>query len=197
MDLKEVEVSQAQSIAGQQSRHRIGGCHQQPIVTVDVIHRRGLGIDEVGQRSHRVLSRPLFAGQQCHRGTVGQRSGIARGHGRVAGLHPEHRPQRSEFLHGGIGAQVVIAVQTEEPGDEIVEEPAVVSGDHIAMAGRGEFVLIDPPDTHLLGGDRRMITHGQTGPRLTVCGNLNTECGGHPADQFETVDGGTCPANRQ
>ena len=63
MNLVEIEVAQPKSVAGQQSWHGIGRCHQQTIGAVDVIHRGGLSVDEVGQRGQRVRLCPVLARQ--------------------------------------------------------------------------------------------------------------------------------------
>ncbi|COV83632.1 Uncharacterised protein [Mycobacterium tuberculosis] len=111
MDFVEVEVLQAQPVTGQQPGYRVGRRHQQAVVAVDIVDRGGLGIHEIGQRSQRVCLRPLFAGQQCHRGAVGQRSRIAGRHRRVTGLHSEDRTQRGQFLDAGVRPQIVVSVQ--------------------------------------------------------------------------------------
>ena len=160
VDLVEVEVAQAKSVAGQQPRYRVGRCHQQTIGTVDVVHRSGLGVDEEGERGQRVRLCPTLAGQQCHRGAVGQRGGVSGGHGRVAGPHPEHRAEPRQGRRGGVGPQIVVAVKTEESGHEVVEESAVVGRGRVAMAGRGQLILVETLDAHLLGGDRGVFTHG-------------------------------------
>ena len=98
MDLVEVEVLQSYTVAGQQPGNRIGRSHQQAVLAVDVIDRSRLGVDEVGQRCQRMGLRPFLAGQQYHRGAVGQRCRVTGGHGGVTSLDPEHRPQRSQFL---------------------------------------------------------------------------------------------------
>ena len=197
VDLIEIEVLQTQPVAGQQPGHRVGRRHQQAVGAVDVIHRGGLGVDEVGQRSQPVLIGPVLAGQQCHRGAVGQRRRVTGRHRRVATLHPEHRPQGGQLLRGGIGPEVVVAVQPEEPGDQVVEEAPVVGGGHIAVAGRGQPVLVDALDAHRLCGDRRMIAHRQSGARLAVGRDLHPDRRRQCPGQLEPLDGRLRPAQGQ
>ena len=86
--------------------------------------------------------------------------------------------------------QVVVAVQAQERRDQVVEEAAVVGRRHVAVAGRGQLVLVDPLDAHLLGGDRLVLAHRQAGTRLAVHRDLDAEAGGQFADQFQPVDVG-------
>ena len=65
------------------------------------------------------------------------------------------------------------------------------------MAGRGQLILVASFDAHLFGRDRGVLTHGQTGPRLTVGGDLDTKCRRHPAGQLDPVQRGTRASHRQ
>ncbi len=58
VDLVEVEVLQGQPVAGEQPGYRVRGCHQQAVGPVDVVHRGGLAVDEVGQRFVSMRLRP-------------------------------------------------------------------------------------------------------------------------------------------
>jgi len=49
VDLVEVEVLQLEAVAVEHARHRVGGRHQQALALMDVVDRRGLAVDEVGQ----------------------------------------------------------------------------------------------------------------------------------------------------
>ena len=58
VDLVVVEILQRQPVAGQQPRHRIRRRHQQAVAAVDVVHRRGLAVDEVRQHRDRMRGAP-------------------------------------------------------------------------------------------------------------------------------------------
>ena len=197
MDLVEVEVLKAEPISCQQPRHRVRRRHQQAVGAVDVVDRRRLGVGEVGQWGQRVLGGPFFGRQQRHRGAVSQRSRVARRHGGVAGLHPEHRLELGQLLRRRIRPQIVVAVQTEKRGDQVVEETAVVGRRHVAMAGRGQLILVDPFDAQLLGGNGLVLAHRQSGARLAVHRNLDPEAGREFADQLQPVDVGLRPPQPQ
>ena len=97
VDLVEVEVLQRQAGLLEQLRHRVDGRHQQALVAVDVVDRRGLHVREVREHGQAVLGRPLVAGQQHDRRAVGQRGGVAGGHRRVLAL-AEDRLELGELL---------------------------------------------------------------------------------------------------
>ena len=56
------------------------------------------------------------------------------------------------------------------------------------VAGRGQLVLVDALDAHLLGGDGRVIAHRQPGAGLAVGGDLDADGCGQLADELEPVD---------
>ena len=188
VDLVEVEVRQGETIAGQQSGDGIGGCHQQTVRSVDIVDRRRLGVNEVRQRVQRMRLRPFLGRQESHRSAVGQRGGVTGRHRRVAALHPEHRLEGGELAWRGVGAQIVVPVQTQEWRHQVVEESAVVGRRHVAVAGGGKFILIGSLDSHLLGGDRRVLPHRQTGARLAIGRNLHTDGRGQRTDELEPFD---------
>ena len=141
--------------------------------------------------------RPLLGGQQRNRGAVGQRSRVARRHGRVSGLDSENRTQRGQFLNAGVGTQIVVAIQPQKRRDQVVEKTSVVGGGHVAMAGGGQFVLVDAFDPHLFGGDGGVIPHRKPGARLIVGRNLDPQRGGQRAHQPQALHIGLGPAQLQ
>ena len=103
-------------------------------------------------------------------------------------LDAEDGLELGQLLGRRIRAQVVVAVEPEERGDQVVEEAAVVGGGHVLVAGRGELVLVDALDAHFLGGDGGMLAHRQPGAGLAVGGDLDADRGGQLADELEPVD---------
>ena len=80
VDLVEVEVLQAQAVAGQHHRHRVDRRHQQALAAVHVVDGRGLRVDQVREHGQAAGLRPLVGGQQDGGGAVGERRGVARRH---------------------------------------------------------------------------------------------------------------------
>ncbi|MNJ55667.1 hypothetical protein D3C77_511740 [compost metagenome] len=78
MDFVVVKVLQAQAIACQQARHRVGRRHQQPFLAFDEVHGRRFAIDQIGQHVQIVLAGPVFTAQQYHRSAIGQRRRVTR-----------------------------------------------------------------------------------------------------------------------
>ena len=175
MDLVEVEVAQRQPGAGEQPRHRVRGRHQQAIAAVHEVDRRGLGVHKVRQDGQPALLGPLLGGEQHHRGAVGQRRGVARRHRRVGVAQAVHRLELGELLHAGVRAQVLVAGQAEVGRHQVVEETPVVRGREPLVRFEREGVLRLAGDAPLPGGDRRVLAHGESGPRLGVTRDLRPE----------------------
>ncbi|MOA37627.1 hypothetical protein D3C78_1592370 [compost metagenome] len=73
MDFVEIKVLQAEAVLLQQARNGIRRRHQQPFALVDKVHRRDFAGVEPGQYRQIVGRRPRLAGQQHHRGAIGER----------------------------------------------------------------------------------------------------------------------------
>ena len=86
VDLVEVEVLQAQAVAGQHHRHRVDRRHQQALAAVHVVDGGGLRVDQVREHRQALLGGPLVGGQQHGGGAVGQRRRVARRHRRALAL---------------------------------------------------------------------------------------------------------------
>ena len=192
MDFNEVHVLQGQSLAGQQTRHRVRRGHEQAFVTADEVHRGGLGIDDLGQRCQMVLGGPVLAGEQHRGGTVRERSGVSGGHRGLAGeLLTEHGAQGGQLLHGGIRTHVVVPGHTLERGDQVVEEPAIVGGGQVPMRGRGNVILILAAHLPLLGGQRLVLPHAQSGPGFPRGGGRGDQVvGAQVLERLELLSGG-------
>ncbi len=61
VDLVVVEVAELGARPVEHPRHRVGGRHQQPFALVDVVDRRRLAVDEVGEDRQVALLRPFLA----------------------------------------------------------------------------------------------------------------------------------------
>ena len=144
VDLVEVEVLQRQAGAVEHRRHRVGGCHQQPFALVDVVDGRGLALGDVGEDRQAALCRPLLGGQQHRRGAVAERGRVGRGHRPVGAA--EDRLQLRQLLEAGVRAQVLVALEAQVGGDQVVEEAALVGGGEVLVAGHGQLVLLGPGD---------------------------------------------------
>ena len=120
-----------------------------------------------------VLGGPLLAGQQHRRGAVGERRRVAGRH-RALGA-AEHRLQLGQLLERRVGAQVLVALETEKGHDQIVEPAGVVGGGQVVMAADGELVLLLAADPPLGGHDRGVLAHRQPGAGLGVAGDLRDE----------------------
>ena len=181
VDLVEVEVLQRQAGALEQPRDGVHGRHQQPLVAVDVVDRRGLGVREVGEHRQVALGRPLVAGEQHQRGAVGQRRRVARRH-RVA----EHRLELRELVGARVRPQVLVALEAEVRRHEVVEEPALVGGGEALVARHGQLVLVLAGDPPALGGDRLVLAHRHAGARLGVARDLGHDlAGAQVAEQLQ------------
>ena len=198
MDLVVVEVLQGEAVAGQQPRHGVGGGHEQavrvaPFLAVDEVHGGGLGVHEVGADGQLVLGRPLLAGQQHRGGAVGERGGVAGRHGGLGAVGlgvalAEDGLELAQLLLGGVGPHVVVAGHAQVRGDQVVLETRLVGGGEVAVAGRGQGVLVGARDAELAGGDRGVLAHGQPGARLGVLRLLGHEAlRADLAEQLEAV----------
>src|SRR5699024_6155963 len=117
------------------------------VVAVDEVHGGGLGVHQVGADRELVLLRPLLAGQQHGGGAVGERGGVAGGHGGLGAVGlgvalAEDRLELGQLLLGGVGAHVVVALQAQVRGHQVVLEAGVVRGGQVVVAGGGERVLV-------------------------------------------------------
>jgi hypothetical protein len=167
VDLVEVEVLERQAGALEQPRHGVDGRHQQALVAVHVVDGGRLGVRQVREHGQAALLRPGVAAQQCHGGAVRQRGRVARRH-RVA----EHGLELAELVGARVRAQVLVALEAEVGGDEVVEEAALVGGGQALVAGHGELVLLLAPDAVALGGDRLVLAHREAGAGLGVARDL-------------------------
>ena len=98
VDLVEVEVLQAQAVSGQQPRHRVRRRHQQAVLAVHVVHRRGLAVDEVGQHRDARAPRPTRrwpAAPPTHRRSAASSCPPSSSRRRS---HPEHRLELGQLL---------------------------------------------------------------------------------------------------
>ena len=73
-----------------------------------------------------------------------------------------------ELLHRGVGAQVLVALEALEGGDEVVEEAPVVRRGEVLVRGDGELVLLLAADLPLDRGERRGLPHREPGAGLAV-----------------------------
>ena len=55
----------------------------------------------------------------------------------------------ASFSGVGVGAQVLVALEAEVGGDQVVEEAALVGGGEVAVAGDRELVLLGAADLPL------------------------------------------------
>ena len=134
VDLVEVEVLQREAGAVEHARHRVGGRHQQALALVDVVDRRRLPVDEPGEHGQVALLGPLLAGQQHGRGAVAERRRVGGGHRPV--LAAEDGAELGQLLRRGVRTQVLVALEAEVGGDEVVDEAALVGGGEVVVAAR-------------------------------------------------------------
>ena len=120
---------------------------------------------------------PLLRGQQHHGRTVGQRRGVAGRHGRRR-APAEHRLEGGELLHRGVGAQVLVALETAERRQQVVEEAPLVRRREPVVGGGRELVLLLPADLPLHGGQRGVLAHGQPGAGLAVLRDVESDVAG-------------------
>jgi hypothetical protein len=88
---------------------------------VYVVDRRGLRVHDVGLGRQVVRRRPVLAGQQHRGGSVRQRGRVPGGHRPV--LAAEYGLQLGQLLNAAVSAQVLIALEAQERGDQVVEDP--------------------------------------------------------------------------
>src|SRR5204862_6484676 len=79
--------------------------------------------------------------------------------------------------------EVLVALQPEVGGQEVVEEAALVRGGRLAVAGGRPAVLLVPADSPPPGRDRLVLAHRQAGPRLGVPRDLGDDLPGANAAQ--------------
>ncbi len=174
MDLVEVEVLQREPVALQHPRDGVRRGHQQALVAVDVVDRGGLGVDEVRQHRQAALLGPLLTGEQHGRGAVGQRGAVAGRHGGGRSL-AEDRLEGGELLDRRVGAQVVVALDPTERGDQVVLETLVVGAGEVVVGARGELVLRLAADPPLQRGEGGVLPHRQPRARLAVLRDVEAD----------------------
>ncbi len=167
MDLVVVEVLQAQAVACQQPRHRVDRRHQQALLAIDEVHRRRLAVLEIGQDRQAARLRPLLAGQQYHRGAVGQRRRVGRREG-AARTALEHRLEGADLLQVDIRAQVLVAGQAAERRHQVVLPALLIGRGQLVVALEGQPVLLVAGDLPGLRHQFAGLPHRQPGARLAV-----------------------------
>ena len=110
---------------------------------------------------------PVLRREQHRRGAVGQRRRVAGGHRGGLAL-AEDRLEGGELLDRGVGPEVLVALETPERRELVVEEPGVVRRGEVLVGGRGQRVLVGPRDLPLQRRQRGVLPHRQTRPRLGV-----------------------------
>ena len=137
--------------------------------------------------------RPLVGGEQDQGRAVGERGRVGGGH-RVA----EDGLQLRELVGARVRPQVLVALEAEVGGDEVVEEAALVGGRERLVAGDGQLVLVLAGDAHALGGDRLVLAHREPGPRLGVARDLRDDvAGAQVAEQLEPAGHALGPVGLQ
>src|SRR5690625_2526541 len=82
--------------------------------------------------------------------------------------------ERDSMVESG---QVRIPAHAEVSGGEVVEEAGVPGRGEVPVRGHGELVLSLPGDVPCGGGDRLVLAHAQTRPRLARARGLRAEIG--------------------
>ena len=182
VDLVVVEVLQGQAGAVEHPRHRVGGRHQQAFALVDVVDGGGLRLGDVGEDRQAALFRPLLGGEQDGRGAVGERRRVGRGHRPLGAA--EDRLQLRQLLQAGVGAQVLVAVEPDVGGHQVVEEAAVVGGGEVLVALDRELVLLLAADLPFGRHDRAVLAHREAGARLLVAGDRRDDVAGADLGQL-------------
>ncbi|MNV55299.1 hypothetical protein D3C71_1475290 [compost metagenome] len=177
VDFVVVEVLQAQAITCQQPWHRVDRRHQQPFGAVDEIHRRRFTVAPIRKDRQAARLRPLFTGQQHHRGAVGQRCRITRGQGAL-GAFFEGWFQPGQFFQGHVRAQVVVAGQAQKWRQQILVPALSVGCSQFLMALKGQLILLGARNAPGLCHQLAVLAHGQTGTRLTVTRKLGDQMPG-------------------
>ncbi len=188
VDLVEVEVAEREPVAREQARDGVRGGHEQALVAVHEVDGRGLRVHDACEQRQVALARPLGRGEEDGRRAVGERGRVARRHGRRDALEAlaVHGLERGELLERRVGAQVVVAHETAERGDEVVEEPGVPRGREVLVARERELVLRLARDAPAGRRDGLVLAHRQAGARLVGRGREGREVGG--ADLRERLD---------
>src|SRR6478735_3755452 len=182
VDLVVVEVLEREPVALQHPRDGVRRRHQQALVAVDVVDRCGLRVDEVGEHRQPPLLRPLVAGQQHRRGAIGKRGAVARGHRRGCAL-AEDRLEGGELLDRGVRAQVVVALDAAERGDEVVVEALLVGAREVVVGAGGQLVLRLAGDSPLQRRERGVLAHRELRAGLAVLRDVEADVAG--ADRAE------------
>ncbi|MNT46099.1 hypothetical protein D3C72_1827240 [compost metagenome] len=159
MDLVVVEVLQAQVVARQQARHGIDRRHQQAFLAADEVHRRRLAVLEVGEDRQPTRLGPVLAGQQHHRGAVGQRCGVGGREGAARAAF-EHRFQARQLLGVDVRAQVLVAGQAAEGAQQVVLPAFGIGRREFLVAGDGQLVLLVAGDGPGLRHQLAVLAHG-------------------------------------
>src|SRR5581483_11365318 len=95
----------------------------------------------------------------------GERRAVAGGE-RAARTAVEDGPERRELLNARVGAHVVVGGEAAEGGDEVAVEAVLPRGRGLAVARRGELVLLAPADLPFLGHDLAVFAHREARAQL-------------------------------
>ncbi|MNH08939.1 hypothetical protein D3C79_683790 [compost metagenome] len=174
MNLVVIEILQTQTVARQQTWHRVGRCHQQPFLTFDEVHRSGFTVDQIGQHLELVFMGPLITAQQHHRSAIGERCGVAGGEGALVATL-EYRLEAGELLQGQVGAQVVVAGQAEKRREQIVMPALGIGRCHVLMTEQRQLILIRSGNLPGLRHQLAMLPHGQPRARLAIAWQLRLQ----------------------
>ena len=175
VDLVEVEVLQAQAVAGQQHRHR-----RRPGPSAGPRRRARSrpprSARRPGGRAPAARGPPAHSSEASRTAEAPSVSGVELPAVIVA---PSPLPNTGlsvdELLQRRVRPQVVVAGEAQERRHQVVEEAAVVGGGHVLVRADGELVLLLAADLPLLGGDRGVVAHRQAGARLGVARDLRHE----------------------
>ena len=127
---KRSKSADAEPVAVEHPRHRVGGRHQQPLALVHVVDGRGLRVDEVGQDRQPALAPPTprDASSTAEAPSV---NGVELPAVIVPFSPPNTGLSFASFSTDESGAQVLVALEPEVRGHEAVEEPALVGRGHV------------------------------------------------------------------
>ncbi len=163
MDLVVVEVLQFQSGILEHRGYRVRRRHQQAFLPGGEINCPRLSVAQVREHRKPLLRGPFVGGEQNRARPVGQRGAVSCGD-RALGI--KTRAQLRELLRSGVGADVVILVESERAGDQVAEKAVAPGrgGFHVALVRQPVLVLAR--DVPSFGHQLRALPHRQARARL-------------------------------
>jgi hypothetical protein len=103
----------------------------------------------------------------------------------------EDRLERGELLHRRVRAEVLVALEAVERGDQVVLEAALVRRRQVVVRGHRQLVLGLTGDLPLQRGERGVLAHGQLRPGLAVLRDRGNDVGrADLGEGGETLPGG-------